>query len=161
MNYSFEELRNGKIQEIPVTSGVYWVIMPDSFVMEYMKETDGPVYGKRGNKMAYDLAKLQKKGEHYKKPEHGGNILYIGKATNLRNRLKQYYEFGYNEERHYVHEGGRAIWQLRNNKKLQVAYKECSEAEKEETELIDKYMLEYGALPFGNMRRGNKKYKLF
>lgn len=161
MNYSFEELRNGKIREIPAASGVYWVIMPDSFLMEYMKETDGPMYGKKGKKMVYDLAKLQKRGEHYRRSENGGNILYIGKAKNLRNRLKQYYEFGYNEEGYHVHEGGRAIWQLKNNKKLQIAFKECLEEEKEEAELLDKYILKYGALPFGNMRRGKKKYRLY
>lgn len=161
MNYSFRELKEGKIEKIPASSGVYWVLMPESFYMEYMHETDGPLYGKKGKKMSYDISKLQEWGKHYRQEGHGENILYIGKATNLQNRIKQYFEFGYNDEKHHVHEGGRAIWQLKNNKDLLIAYKECREEEREETELLDKYFLKYGALPFANQKRGLKKYRLF
>jgi hypothetical protein len=86
--------------------------MPETFCLKYMKETDGPAYGKKGTKMAYPVHKLEEWGAHYSKADRGGNILYIGKAKNLQNRIQQYLEFGYNDEKYMVHEGGRAIWQL-------------------------------------------------
>lgn len=111
--------------------------------------------------MAYDLRKLAELGEHYSKSECGGDILYTGKASNLHDRIKQYYEFWYNDEKHFVHEGGRAIWQLEDNKELIIMFEECEDEEKYETELIEKYILKCGSLPFPNQRRGSKKYRLF
>lgn len=161
MSYTFKELKTGKINYIPTTSGVYWVSMPETFCMKYREKTDGPEYGKKGKKMAYSISELNEWGKKYLKPNRGGNILYIGKAKNLQKRIRQYFEFGYNDEKYLVHEGGRAIWQLENNKELIVTYKECQNEQKMETELIDKYILEYGEMPFANQRRGLKKYRLF
>lgn len=161
MEYSFRQLRDGKIEEIPSTSGIYWVIMPLDFSMDYLEETEGRKYGKKGRKMSYEVNKLREWGEHYQKYKQEEGILYIGKAKNLQNRIRQYYEFGYNDEKYHVHEGGRAIWQLRNNKELLIRYQECDNEEKVETELIDKYILEYGVRPYANRKRGLKKYRLF
>lgn len=161
MRYTFNELKDGKIDYIPTVSGVYWVLMPEAFCMKYMEKTDGPIFNKKGKQMAYDICKLVKWGEHYSKPDRGGGILYIGKASNLHDRIKQYYEFGYNDEKHFVHEGGRAIWQLKDNKQLIIMFEECKDEEKIEAELIDKYIMKYGSLPFANQRRGSKKYRLF
>lgn len=161
MRYTFQELRDGKINYIPTASGVYWVLMPETFCMKYMEKTDGPIFNKKGKRMAYDIRELIKWGEHYSKSDRGGGILYIGKACNLHDRIKQYYEFGYNDEKYFVHEGGRAIWQLEDNKKLMVMFEECEDEEKFETELIDQYIIKYGNLPFANQRRGAKKYRLF
>ena len=161
MEYSFRQLRDGKIEEIPSTSGIYWVIIPLNFSMDYLEQTEGTQYGKKGRKMSYEVNKLREWGQHYQKNKHEEGILYIGKAKNLQNRIRQYYEFGYNDEKHHVHEGGRAIWQLRNNKELLIRYQECVNEEKVETELIDRYILEHGVRPFANMRRGLKKYRLF
>jgi hypothetical protein len=161
MRYTFKELKDGMINEIPTSSGVYWVLIPEKFCIKYMEETDGPTYGKKGNKMAYTIDKLEKWGAHYFKEDRGGNILYIGKATNLQNRIQQYLDFGYNDEKYLVHEGGRAIWQLENNKDLLITYKKCQDEEKIEAELIDKYIMKYGEKPFANQRRGKKQYRLF
>lgn len=161
MTYNFRQLKEGKISEIPNASGIYWVIMPETFVMNYMKETDGPKFGKKGRKMAYEINELYKWGEHYREKGTGDYILYIGKAKNLQNRIRQYYEFGYNDEKHHAHEGGRAIWQLENNKELLIKFQECNDEERTETELLDKYILKYGVLPFANRKRGLKKFRLF
>lgn len=81
MKYTFEELRNGKIDDIPNASGVYWVLMPETFCMKYMEKTDGPLYNKAGKQMSYDINKLIKWGEHYSKSDCGG-AYYILVARN-------------------------------------------------------------------------------
>ena len=120
MDISFEELYNGKLKLIPPKSGVYLVIMPSNFKLQINETTEGREIFK-GKNMLYSMEDLNRKAEHYNLPERGGNILYIGKAKNLHNRIKQYVAWGYfnkNNTKSSPHAGGRAIWQLNNNKKL-------------------------------------------
>ena len=168
MKATFEELRNGKISGIPDSPGIYWVKIPNNFNLEIMQNPDGIDMNPK-----YLIENLQMKIKHYLLEEKGGGILYIGKANNLRERIESYTAFGYNDKRFIKHAGGRAIWYIKNNKQLLVEYIEYKNLiglekdivkqylEKEETEFIDKYIIKYGVLPFGNQIRGKKKYRIF
>ena len=136
--YTFEELHNGALDEIPSTSGVYFVIMPEHFKLILKSETDGF------------------KIKHYGGEEkYNNHILYIGKAKDLHRRIEQYVGYRYNVPNLFPHDGGRAIWQLENNEKLLVRYLECKEGEDcrdMEHKLLCRYKEQYGAYPFANWK---------
>lgn len=81
-------------------------------------------------------------------------IIYIGKATSLQKRLKQYMEFGKGKD--VAHWGGRYIWQLKDAKELVVCWHTCltpALAGTTETDLIEKFKTEHnGMRPFANLR---------
>lgn len=82
------------------------------------------------------------------------NILYIGKAKSLRQRLSQYMRIGRGEK--VGHWGGRYIWQLKDAQDLVVCWKKTTEdSEKVECEMIQRFKEEHGKLPFANLRGGN------
>jgi len=80
----------------------------------------------------------------------GAEIVYIGGANDLRLRLRQLAELG--ARKPAGHRGGRRIWQLRDSKNLQVAWKETPHAAPAEPEaaLIAEFCDRYGKAPFAN-----------
>ena len=85
-------------------------------------------------------------------------IIYIGKADknnkskrHIRKRVTELIRYGYGECDN--HRGGRAIWQLKNNKELllEVIYRE-NPREKERELLID-YHNKCGEYPFANFKK--------
>lgn len=152
--YTFEELHNGAISEIPATSGVYFVLMPENYKIRIKEETDGFKLTSKGKPSAYSVEKLEKKAKHYgDKNPYSSNILYIGKAKDLHRRIEQYVGYRYNGSNLFPHDGGRAIWQLGNNEKLIVRYLECQENEdcrEMEHNLLFNYKKKHGAYPFAN-----------
>jgi hypothetical protein len=77
-------------------------------------------------------------------------VVYIGKADNLRRRLRQYKRFG--DGAPVGHWGGRLIWQLEDAGDLLVAWRETpDEIPREvETRLIAEFRSAYGKPPFAN-----------
>lgn len=80
----------------------------------------------------------------------GAQVIYIGKADNLRRRLREYARFGEGEP--VGHWGGRLIWQLGNSAELLVAWRETPgrvprEVEKE---MIAAFRAAFGKPPFAN-----------
>jgi hypothetical protein len=104
-----------------------------------------------GRTMLYNRDLLQAKSENSDK-----DILYIGKAggknNRLRKRIKQYLKYGIKEANNHM--GGRAIWQLQNNKELLIKYLECDNPEDKERELLQNYLDAYGVLPVANGKIG-------
>lgn len=83
----------------------------------------------------------------------GTQILYIGKANNLRKRLRQYFHFG--QGKPCGHWGGRFIWQLENAEELLVFWQPTPETPPEivESLLIKRFKcLHNGKRPFANLR---------
>jgi hypothetical protein len=80
----------------------------------------------------------------------GGEVVYIGKADQLRRRLTQFADFGAGKP--IGHWGGRLIWQLPNIGALLVAWKETPGRVpvEVEAELIEQYRRTYGKPPFAN-----------
>jgi hypothetical protein len=80
----------------------------------------------------------------------GAEVVYIGKADQLRRRLRQFADFG--GGRPVGHWGGRLIWQLPDVRALRVAWKETPgrEPHEVEAELIAAFRDIYGKPPFAN-----------
>jgi hypothetical protein len=80
----------------------------------------------------------------------GAEILYIGKADNLRRRLREYARFG--EGAPIGHWGGRLIWQLEDSAELLVAWRETPGLVPRdvEAEMIAAFRAEFGKPPFAN-----------
>jgi hypothetical protein len=81
---------------------------------------------------------------------NGAEIVYIGKADNLRRRLREFARFGEGEP--VGHWGGRLIWQLKDSTKLLVAWKEAPGLlpREVEAEMIAAFRAAFGKLPFAN-----------
>lgn len=79
-------------------------------------------------------------------------VLYIGKAggerNRLRQRIKQYVRYGYHEVKN--HRGGRAIWQVNNNKQLLLGYFLCDNPKIKERELLLEFHNKSGTYPVAN-----------
>lgn len=82
----------------------------------------------------------------------GASAVYIGKATSLRTRLRQFRDFG--RGRPIGHWGGRYIWQLAASGDLVVAWRACPNPGAEEGRLLRAFEAQYGRLPFANIARG-------
>ncbi len=78
-------------------------------------------------------------------------VVYIGKATSLKSRLKQYFSFG--QGKNIGHYGGRFIWQVKYSKDLIVCWKSLPTDERREFEanLIKLFVSVFGKRPFANL----------
>lgn len=149
--YTFEELYNGALKQIPIGSGIYKVYKPEGFQMVFRSDSDAPFV----NEQLIDAAILQEKWNRVlESPGYEENLLYIGKAKNLRRRIRQYVRTGYGKA--INHSGGRVIFQLENNKKLEIEYYEYENCKEIEAIEIEKYILNRGVLPFANWKKGEK-----
>lgn len=80
----------------------------------------------------------------------GAEVVYIGKADELKRRLTQFADFGTGKA--IGHWGGRLIWQLPSIDQLLVAWKETPGRVpvEVEAELIASFRQAYGKPPFAN-----------
>jgi len=80
----------------------------------------------------------------------GAEVVYIGKANQLRRRLTQYADFGSGKP--VGHWGGRLIWQLPTTDRLIVGWKETPGRipVEVEAELIGQFRQVHGKPPFAN-----------
>jgi hypothetical protein len=80
----------------------------------------------------------------------GAEVVYIGKADQLKRRLTQYADFGAGKP--VGHWGGRLIWQLPHSQRLLVAWTETPGRVplQVETQLIGQFRRAYGKPPFAN-----------
>jgi hypothetical protein len=80
----------------------------------------------------------------------GAEVVYIGKADELRRRLGQFAKFGAGEA--IGHWGGRLIWQLANSETLLVTWRETPGKVPREVEIamIEDFRAAYGKPPFAN-----------
>jgi hypothetical protein len=81
----------------------------------------------------------------------GSTVIYIGKADVLERRIRQYLAFGAGLP--VGHWGGRLIWQLADSEKLLIGWAAHAEPIRREAALLDRFVDEYGSLPFANLRR--------
>lgn len=78
------------------------------------------------------------------------DVVYIGKADQLRRRICQFADFGAGKP--IGHWGGRLIWQLSNAHDLRIAWKETPGEVPlvVEAQLISRFREQYGKPPFAN-----------
>lgn len=149
--YTFEELRLGALKDIPRCGGIYKVYIPHNFVVKFRSDSDAPYI----NKQLKEVDVLQEKwNEICKNPGYEDGLIYIGKSTNLRRRLREFVRTGYGDA--INHYGGSSIFQLENNKQLIIRIFECENCEEREAEEIDTYLSFRKVLPLANWSKGNK-----
>lgn len=139
------ELRRSKVAQVPRVAGVYAVLTADHSG-EFLEANPGGRFKQRDPSVSMSLLKA--------KWLDRSTTVYIGKGNSLRQRIKQFVDFG--EGKPVGHWGGRYIWQLANADELIVAWirsPEGVEARALETNLLDEFAAEFGTLPFANLTR--------
>lgn len=139
---SFGDLRRNGYSGIPTTGGVYVVLSPGNLVL--LEASVGGWF--KGRDPTVDVRLLEEK----KVPT--SEVLYIGKATSLRNRLRQFSNFGLGKP--IGHWGGRFVWQCQASQEFLVAWKETRQVSPREAEvaLLREFRIAHGGhLPFANL----------
>jgi len=147
--YLINNLYDYGVSNIPNEKGIYMVLKPKKMSINILSTTTA-IEKYEDKSMIYDAIKLNTKYERTDK-----TVLYIGKAgdnNKLRGRIRQLVRYGYREVDN--HRGGRAIWQIENNKDLLIGYFLCNSPESKEKELLKIYKGQYGVLPLANWKIG-------
>lgn len=127
---------------LPNCNGVYLVLNVENRPGEFLTIGSGGYF--KGKNPNVSLEELQNNWVDNTK------VVYIGKATSLKSRLRQYFSFG--QGRNIGHYGGRLIWQLKYSNNLVVCWKSLSTDPREfEAELIRKFVTIFGCRPFANL----------
>ena len=138
---TFEAL-TGPLAEVPQTGGVYVVVQAAGAQPDFLDSNPGGRFKRRDPTV--DAGALEMNWVD------GAEVVYIGKADNLRRRLRQFAQFGAGKP--IGHWGGRLIWQLALSTELLVAWRETpGEVPKEvETRMLAEFRADYGKPPFAN-----------
>jgi len=126
----------------PESGGVYVVTYPDSGAIDFNQRSCGGWF--KGKDPTVSLEALAANWVDR------AEVVYIGKADQLRRRLRQYADFGAGKP--VGHWGGRLIWQLPAIDLLHVGWKETPGRRPVdvEAELIDQFRQANGKPPFAN-----------
>ncbi len=127
---------------LPDNNGVYLVLNIDNKPGEFLPVGSGGHF--KGKDPNISVADLKSNWVDNTK------VVYIGKATSLRSRLRQY--FGFGQGKNIGHYGGRLIWQLKYSKDLVVCWKSLTTDPREfEADLIQQFVKTFGCRPFANL----------
>ncbi|MBL7889422.1 MAG: GIY-YIG nuclease family protein [Bacteroidia bacterium] len=128
---------------LPDSGGVYLVLNIENTPIEFLTVgTGGHFKGKNPN-----IPILELKANWVENTK----VVYIGKATSLKSRLKQYLSFG--KGKNIGHYGGRLIWQLKYSNDLVVCWKVMKTNPREfEAELIRQFKSNFNCRPFANLK---------
>jgi len=126
----------------PAKSGVYVVLYDSGTLIEFVHPSPAGWYKKK------DPSSPDTKLRANWLP--GAPVVYIGKATSLRDRLYQFAKFGAGVA--IGHSGGKLIWQLPNPETLMVAWKVIPQHDPEAVEaaLLRHFFRRFGKTPFAN-----------
>ena len=127
---------------LPVNNGVYLVLNIENKPGEFLMVGSGGHF--KGKDPNISLADLKSNWVDNTK------VVYIGKATSLRSRLRQYFSFG--QGKNIGHYGGRLIWQIKYSKDLVVCWKSLTtDPRVYEADLIQQFVKTFGCRPFANL----------
>ena len=129
---------------LPDQKGVYLILNADNKSGEFLTVGSGGHFkGKNPNVSLEELTSNW---------VDNTNVVYIGKATSLKSRLRQY--FGFGQGKNIGHYGGRFIWQHKYSKDLIVCWKALSTDDPREFEanLIKLFIQKFGKRPFANLK---------
>lgn len=141
---------------IPDTPGVYVVLRPGGPTPVFVDRSIAGWF--KGKDPTVDVRTLEARWVD------GAEVLYIGKADarkrggGLRQRIREYQRFGAGKP--VGHTGGAYIWQLADSASLLIAWRATEPGEAPagvEADMIDAFVLGYGALPFANRKRGRRR----
>lgn len=130
--------------KLPSGKGIYIILKPLSKPGEYVVQGTGGYFKEKDPNVSIDILK-----ENW---VDNTVVVYIGKATSLKSRLRQY--FGFGQGKNIGHYGGRLIWQLAYSKELVVCWKALPIEDPREAEasLIQQFVSKYGKRPFANLK---------
>lgn len=144
---SVAELWDGAAGEIPAGKGVYMVVRQTEAAPEFLEVGTGGYFKKKNPNVP--VAELKANWVP------GTCVVYIGKATSLRQRLGQYLQFGRGKA--VGHYGGRLIWQLSDAAGLLFCWRELSQKDDHdavETSLIEDFKRQHMMRrPFANLAK--------
>lgn len=127
---------------LPNCNGVYLVLNHENRKGEFLTTGSGGHF--KGKDPNVSLSVLKANWVENTK------VVYIGKATSLRSRLRQYFNFG--QGRNIGHYGGRFIWQIKYSNELIICWKAITtDPRKFEANLIKEFVAVYGSRPFANL----------
>jgi hypothetical protein len=141
---TFETLRSTGYGTVPVDAGLYAVLRPSVEPPLFLERSPGGRFKRRDPTVP--VRQLEARWVE------GCPIVYVGKATSLRTRVKAYGDFG--AGRPVGHWGGRFIWQLGDSADLVVAWRRAAAGETApgaEAALLRRFKKRYGCLPFANI----------
>ena len=137
---SFADARESSL--CPTSGGVYVVSYEGQPPATFPDKS--PAGRFKGKDPTVDLASLTSNWVE------GAGVVYIGKADQLRRRVRQFVDFGAGKP--IGHWGGRLIWQLPRPDLLKIAWQETPGRVpvEVEAELIGLFREQYGKPPFAN-----------
>jgi hypothetical protein len=131
-----------ELETVPRTAGIYVVTQGVEAMPNFRPTNPGGRF--KGRDPTVDASALEANWVH------GAEVVYIGKANNLRRRLREFAQFG--SGRPIGHWGGRLIWQLTRSAELLVAWRETPGMlpKEVETSMLTDFRAAYGRPPFAN-----------
>lgn len=129
----------------PTEKGVYMILRESENAPEFLNEGTGGFF--KGKNPNVSISELQ---NNWVK---NTPIMYIGKATSLQSRLKQYMKFG--QGKNVGHWGGRLIWQIKDSQEFIICWKGLKNEEPREVEekLIKEFKEKHNMQrPFANLQ---------
>ena len=132
---------------IPPSSGMYVCLRMKDTEPEFLKIGSGGFF-KRSAPKDPNVSMAELKANWVEETA----VVYIGKATNLKTRLRAHLRFG--EGKFATHWGGRYIWQLKDSKDLIVCWKTIKENPRDvEKQMIAEFKAAHnGQRPFANLQ---------
>lgn len=141
--------------DIPNEEGYYMIYTPSDFIIRIREDTDA-IDTYQGRSLLYPISILEKKLSDISLIKDDDKYLfYIGKADKsngrgLKKRISEFVNYGYGACNN--HRGGRAIWQIANNKELLLDYIVCQNAAQTESFLLMTYREKHNTYPFANWK---------
>jgi hypothetical protein len=146
--HSVSHLRESLCLEVPVERGVYVVVRDTDTAPEFLPRSVGGWYRHEDPTVGVDTLE--------EKWVDGAPVLYVGRARGpgvrslLQQRVKRFIRFG--QGKVVAHRGGRLVWQLRDHRALQLAWRSMSgEPASVEAGLLEAFVAAHGRLPFANL----------
>lgn len=128
---------------VPREPGVYVVLRSAVDVPEFLEKSTAGWHTGRNPSVDVEVLRVSWVAD--------AEVIYIGKATNLRTRLSQYRRSGSGGT---SHRGGRYIWQLASSPSRLVAWLPTPDENPRvvEQHLIAQFVTDHGARPFANLK---------
>jgi len=134
-------LREGRCRALPPGPGAYCVLRPASGVPAFLPRTTGGRFKGQDKTLPVEALVARWVG--------GATVVYVGKATSLRTRVRQLVDYGGGKP--VGHQGGYPLWQLPDPDALRVAWLEDAAFTELEDHLLRSFAATHGGrLPYAN-----------
>ena len=138
---SVGHLRASRCRDLPAGPGAYCVLRPVKGVPIFLPITTGGRFKGLDKTLPVEMLRPRWVG--------GSSVVYIGKASSLRSRLRQLVDYGGGKP--VGHQGGYPLWQLPDSDSSLVAWMEHPGFTALENHLLTSFMATHaGRLPYAN-----------